>query len=239
LRGPGVACLDRLFGSTATGSCDPEWGSFWDAEGAKLREARSRGTAVAPADLPSFARHLPVTRTAIPFARHLHGAQRRVSDDAPFIFHPLEVASLLYDCGAPDRVIAAGVLHDVIEDASAVIDEIRRRFGDYVAALVASVTEDPTIESLRERKAALREQIRRASDDAAMIFAADKVTKVRELRARVSQLQHAEDPLPSELGDKLEHYRASLRLLEEAIADQPLVRQLRIELGALQKLPPG
>jgi hypothetical protein len=104
---------------------------------------------------------------------------------------------------------------------------------------VASVTEDPAIESLRERKAALREQIRRAGDDAAMIFAADKLAKVRELRTRVTQVQQAEEPIPSELEVKLEHYRASLGMLEEAIADQPLVRQLRFELEALQKFPPG
>lgn len=204
-----------------------------------MREARGPDPAVAPADLPSFARHLPVTRTAIPFARHLHRAQRRASDDALFIRHPLEVASLLYNCGASDRVIAAGVLHDVIEDTSAVLEEIRMRFGGYIAALVASVTEDPTIESLRDRKAALREQIRRAGDDAALIFAADKVTKVRELRTRVTQLQQSEDLFPSGLEDKLEHYHASLRMLEEALADQPLVRQLRFELEALPRFPPG
>jgi (p)ppGpp synthase/HD superfamily hydrolase len=204
-----------------------------------LREARGLDSAVSPTDLPSFARHLPVTRTAIPFARDLHRTQRRASDDAPFILHPLEVASLLYNCGAPDRVIAAGVLHDVIEDTSAVIEEIRLRFGGQIAGLVASVTEDPTIESLRDRQAALREQIRRAGEDAAMIFAADKLTKVRELRTRVTQFQQAEDPIPSELEVKLEHYRASLGMLEEAIADQPLVRQLRFELEALRKFPPG
>ncbi len=204
-----------------------------------MREARGLTSAVPPADLPSFAQHLPVTRTAIPFARHLHRTQRRVSDDAPFILHPLEVASLLYNCGASDRVIAAGVLHDVIEDTSAVIEEIRQRFGGHVAALVASVTEDPAIESPRHRKAALREQIRSAGDEAAMIFAADKVTKVRELRIRVTRAHDAQEPIPPELQDKLEHYRASLEMLELVIDEQPLVRQLRFELEALQKFPPG
>jgi (p)ppGpp synthase/HD superfamily hydrolase len=204
-----------------------------------LREAGGLRSAESPADLPSFARHLPVTQTAIPFARHLHRTQRRASDDAPFILHPLEVASLLYNCGAPDRVIAAGVLHDVIEDTSAVIEEIRQRFGGQIATLVASVTEDPAIESRRERKAALREQIRCAGEEAALIFAADKVTKVRELRTRVTRVQQAEEPIPTELEAKLEHYRASLGMLEEAIADQPLVRQLRFELEAFQKFPPG
>ena len=204
-----------------------------------MREASSLDSAASPAELPSFARHLPVTRTAIPFAQRLHRTQRRASDAAPFILHPLEVGFLLYNCGAPDRVIAAGVLHDVIEDTNAVIEEIRRRFGAQIAALVASVTEDPTIESLRERKAALREQIRSAGEEAALIFAADKLTKVRELRTRLAQLERDEESVLSELEAKLEHYRASLLMLEEAIADTPLVRQLRFELEALQKFPPG
>lgn len=71
---------------------------------------------------------VPSTRTAIRFAGHLHRIQRRASDDAPFILHPLEVASLLYNCGAPERVVTAGVLHDVIEDTE-------DKFEHYAASL--------------------------------------------------------------------------------------------------------
>ena len=111
---------------------------------------RGLGTATPQEELPSFARQLPVTSAAIEFARHLHRSQRRLSDEAPFILHPLEVASLLYNSGAPDDVVAAGVLHDVIEDTSTVIEEIRQRFGGHIAALVSSVTEDPDIKPSRE-----------------------------------------------------------------------------------------
>jgi (p)ppGpp synthase/HD superfamily hydrolase len=55
-----------------------------------------------------------VTQTTIRFAGHLRRNQRRVSDGAQFTVHPLEVASLLYNAGCCDRVVAAGVLHDVI-----------------------------------------------------------------------------------------------------------------------------
>jgi (p)ppGpp synthase/HD superfamily hydrolase len=136
-------------------------------------------------------------------------------------------------------VIAAGVLHDVIEDTSTVIDEIRQRFGGHIAALVSSVTEDPTIESIRERKAALRSQVRVSGAEAALIFAADKLAKVRELRTRFTQIHQDDEPIPHEIGSKLEHYRASLRMLEESIAEQPLVRQLRFELEGIQTLPPA
>jgi (p)ppGpp synthase/HD superfamily hydrolase len=49
------------------------------------------------------------------YARWVHRGQRRQVDGAPFIEHSLEVALLLYRAGAPDHVIAAGVLHDVLE----------------------------------------------------------------------------------------------------------------------------
>jgi (p)ppGpp synthase/HD superfamily hydrolase len=199
-------------------------------------KARRLESVSAETDVPTFARHLPVTRAAIAFASHLHSTQRRVSDEAPFILHPLEVGSLLYNTGASDRVVAAGVLHDVIEDTSAVIEEIRQRFGGHIAALVSSLTEDPAIEPERERKAALRARVRSSGTEVALIFAADKLAKVRELRIRITQ---ADGALTPDIEAKLDHYAASLRMLEEALAEEPLVRQLRFELEALQTLPPG
>jgi hypothetical protein len=180
-----------------------------------------------------------VTADAIPFAWWLHDGQRRASDEAPFILHPLEVAALLYDHGATDEVIAAGVLHDVVEDTSASSERIRRRFGSAVAGLVASVSEDPRIEEERERKAALRDQVEAAAGDAALIFAADKVAKVRELRTFLVSAGCA-DLLVLEAADrKLEHYMASLAMLERALPGHPLVVLLRFELEAMRELPPA
>ena len=143
---------------------------------------------------------------------------------------------MLYNAGAGDEVVAAGVHHDVIEDTSTVIDEIRARFGGHVAALVMSLTEDAAIEPERDRKAALRDQVRCSGAEVGLIFAADKVAKVRELRTLVTQ---ADDPMPENLAGKLEHYGATLQMLEEFIPDQPIVRQLRFELEALATYPPG
>jgi (p)ppGpp synthase/HD superfamily hydrolase len=195
-------------------------------------------TRVTPADLPTFAQHLPITRDAIGFARHVHRDQSRVSDGAPFIVHPLEVASSLYNVGCSDRVVAAGVLHDVIEDTSTVIEEIRRRFGGQIAALVSALTEDAGVTDPRARKAALRAQVRDAGVDAATIFAADKLTKARELRTLIATSDRSEELRPADLEDKREHYIASLEMLEQVIPEQPLTRQLRFELEALQTLPP-
>jgi (p)ppGpp synthase/HD superfamily hydrolase len=202
-------------------------------------EARDLSYELAQAELPSFAAELPLTRKAIRFASRLHEGQRRTSDEAPFILHPLEVALSLSTANCPDRVVAAGALHDVIEDTDAVIEEIRREFGAHIAELVSSLTEAETIADSAERKAALRMQVRAAGPEAATVFAADKLSKARELRVRLGNLRRLDEPLPDEIEIQLDHYIASLRMLEELIPRQPIVRQLRFELEALHVLPPG
>jgi (p)ppGpp synthase/HD superfamily hydrolase len=182
---------------------------------------------------------LQVTNSAVRFARRFHRGQRRVSDRAPFILHPLEVASLLYSCGATDEVVAAGVLHDVVENTTVALDQIKAEFGSRVAGLVDAVTENPKIKSDRARKAALRRQVRGAGSDAAAIFAADKLAKVRELRTRVTHARLDGAPVPADVRKKLVHYTASLRMLEQVLAGHSLVRQLRFELEAFHAFPPG
>ena len=78
---------------------------------------------------PSFVDALPVTHDALEFAAEHHEGQRRESDDAAFILHPLEVAQLLRGRGYPDEVVAAGVLHDSLEDTDATPLELEQRFG--------------------------------------------------------------------------------------------------------------
>ena len=124
------------------------------------------------------------------------------------------------------------MLHDVIEDADVDPAELERRFGTRVAALVIAVSEPPGEGDYRERKARLRNAIAAADADTAAVFAADKVAKARELRMALAR--H-----PGQLdADKLEHYWASLALLEHRLGYHPLVRQLRFELEALELLPP-
>jgi (p)ppGpp synthase/HD superfamily hydrolase len=58
--------------------------------------------------IPNSAEGLAKTRDALDYARKLHAGQSRKDEGGPFIFHPREVASLLYAAGAPDHVIVAG-----------------------------------------------------------------------------------------------------------------------------------
>jgi (p)ppGpp synthase/HD superfamily hydrolase len=179
-----------------------------------------------------FVERSPLTRDALAFANERHAGQIRDLDDLPFVTHPVEVACLLHDAGYQDEVVAAGVLHDVLEDTDADHGELEVRFGRRVADLVEAVTDDPSIANDAERKAALRRQVAAAGECAAVIFAADKVSKARELRVRVSRgrIARADE-------GKLAHYEASLAMLTDLIPGHDLVDQLRMELDAVQALP--
>jgi hypothetical protein len=173
---------------------------------------------------------LPKTRSALAYAERLHAGQTRAVDGAPFILHPIEVGTLLYRAGAPDHVIAAGALHDTIGKTDAGPTELNARFGAAVATLVLAVSEDPTIRSYEARKAALRQQVADAGADALMVFAADKISKVRELRLERAKLS-SDSPGSAPKREHLRHYQSCLEMLEDRLGDSPLVQQLAIELG--------
>jgi (p)ppGpp synthase/HD superfamily hydrolase len=175
---------------------------------------------------PPFVAGRPLVKSALVWAAQRHHGQSRAVDDAPFIVHPLEVAALLSSRGCDEEVIAAGVLHDVVEGTDAGIGEVKDRFGERVADIVAAVSEDESIEGWPERKAALRMQVAAAGGDAQVVYAADKLAKTRELRAQGD----------AALDGQLEHYEESLRMLEEVASDLPFVTQLAFELWAARAL---
>jgi hypothetical protein len=185
--------------------------------------------------MPTFIEGLPHTRAAVAYAERMHAGQQR-SDGTPFILHPLEVGSLLYSAGAADDLVAAGVLHDLIEKTDASAAGLQERFGPRITRLVLAVSDDNRIAGYASRKAALRNQVSGAGDQALTLFAADKLSKVLELR-RETAADAEDDTTTGQVRKlrvrRLKHYRRSLALLEERVPESPLVRELRDELAAL------
>ncbi|MBX9655084.1 HD domain-containing protein, partial [bacterium] len=92
----------------------------------------------------SFLSHRPKedaakVRAAFEFARDQHSGQARKSGE-PYILHPIAVAQILVDMHMDLVCVETALLHDVVEDTSVNIDEIRRRFGNEVAVCVDGVT---------------------------------------------------------------------------------------------------
>jgi GTP diphosphokinase / guanosine-3',5'-bis(diphosphate) 3'-diphosphatase len=88
---------------------------------------------------PAIDADCQLIKNAFQFAYDLHGEQKRKSGE-PYICHPIAVAGLLRDLGGGAAMIAAGFLHDVVEDTDIKIDEIESRFGRETAHLVEGVT---------------------------------------------------------------------------------------------------
>ena len=175
---------------------------------------------------------LPQTQAALDYARTVHRGQLRDVDGAPFVEHPVDVASLLYAVAAPDHLIAAGALHDVLEKTPATVFDLRRRFGSMIASLVLAVSEDERIAGYNERKRALRQKVADAGEEALTLFAADKVSKTRELRLQPVPLWGRARRSRTR---RLAHYERCLVLLQERLPASPLVAQLQAELAGLPK----
>jgi (p)ppGpp synthase/HD superfamily hydrolase len=123
-----------------------------------------------------------VLRAADAAARwHVH-QRRKGSAGEPYINHLLEVASLVTEATRgkdPDLVVAA-LLHDAVEDQEVPSDLIAREFGSKVAAIVAEVTDDKTLEKA-ERKRRQVASAHKKSDQAKMLKLADKTSNLRAI----------------------------------------------------------
>jgi (p)ppGpp synthase/HD superfamily hydrolase len=201
--------------------------------------AHAAATRPVPAAVGSFSflDELPLAAEAFKFTAERHAGQLRQADAAPFLLHPLEVGALLHVFGYPERVVAAGLLHDILESSDTSAVELRMRFGPAIAGLVEAVSENPAVEDPVERKARLRRQVADAGGEAAAIFAADKLSKVREIRIRAASDAGTAGDIA--LRRRLDHYRASRRMLEQELGDQAVVKALAFELEALESLPPA
>jgi len=117
-------------------------------------------------------------------AAHWHAGQLRKSGD-PYITHPLAVATILAELGMNHETICAALLHDTIEDTPYTLAELRREFGEDVAALVDGVTkldkvkygEAAAAETVRKMVVAMSRDIR-----VLVIKLADRLHNMRTLR---------------------------------------------------------
>ena len=122
---------------------------------------------------------------AIAFAVQAHDGMRRKKSSAPYILHPMEAAVIVGTMTEDQELIAAAVLHDVVEDAEISIEEIEEKFGKRVRELVASETEDkriglPSEETWRIRKEESLEILKNTDDmGILMVWLGDKLANMR------------------------------------------------------------
>ena len=124
---------------------------------------------------------------AIVFSTKAHDGMRRRKSEVPYVLHPMEVGAIIGTMTDKQEVIAAGVLHDVVEDAGITMEEIGEKFGSRVMELVASETENkredlPPEETWRIRKEESLEKLRSTDDiDVLMLWMGDKLSNIRTI----------------------------------------------------------
>ena len=189
----------------------------------------------APLD-PAIARS-PLVSGALDKAREAHAGQvRNGSGGMPYIEHPIAVAALLAEHGFGDEVLAAALLHDVVEDSETTVDELDERFGEPVAGLVAALSDDESIADYRARKDEHRARVVAAGSDAMAIYAADKLTNVGTLRGAYAvqgEAVEAEFKVPLDL--KLDVWQGDLEALRRNCRQLPFLDRLEAELNRLRE----
>ena len=122
---------------------------------------------------------------AIKFAVDAHAGQLRKIRNNPYILHPLEAVAIAGTLTKDEDILCASVLHDVVEDTDRTLDEIKELFGERVAELVSSETENkrrylPPEATWRVRKEETIKHLKE-SDDLGIktLWMADKLSNVR------------------------------------------------------------
>lgn len=119
---------------------------------------------------------------AIQASLEAHKDQLRKLDFDAYVAHPLEVAIILAQNGADEDVISAGILHDTVEDTSITLEDLKMRFGDRIAEIVAGCTEPPQNISWHDRKRwAIQRVTHEASYDERLVICADKLSNMRSI----------------------------------------------------------
>jgi GTP pyrophosphokinase len=128
---------------------------------------------------------LEIIKKAYDYSQRVHSGQSRASGE-PYLVHPLEVALVLTEMKMDTVAVAAGLLHDSVEDTSVTIADIRKEFGEQVAHIVEGVTKISKIDfATREEQQAenLRKMMLAMVDDIRVILIklADRLHNMRTL----------------------------------------------------------
>ena len=172
---------------------------------------------------------LTLVDQAIIFAARAHAGDTRKGSNIPYIVHPIEAAAIVAGMTEDPEVIAAAVLHDVLEDTETTEEELLARFGYRVKELVVDESEDKR----KHLPASLTWKVRKqetlafletkAGRDAKMLALADKLSNIRAIHRDLCILG---DKVWERFNEKDKNmhawmYRAVVEILREEFGEYP------------------
>jgi (p)ppGpp synthase/HD superfamily hydrolase len=169
---------------------------------------------------------------ALRLAARAHRDQMRKTGGVPYVTHPVHVSMILARYGFSEEVLAAALLHDVVEDQDVTLDEIEEQFGAHVAEIVDVLTEQKLDGEGNRRPWEIRKReavahMRQASEEAAAVKVADTIHNARSiLRDMARDGTKIWDKFNRGPEAQIGYYRRILAAGREQLPGHPLVGEL-------------
>ena len=124
---------------------------------------------------------------AIYYATKAHKGQKRKMEDVDMIFHPFTVGMILQRNGQDEEVVAAGILHDVVEDTEKTFEDIEKDFGKKIRDYVYDASEPDKTLPWKDRKEHTINHIKNAPLGSKLIVACDKIRNLEDALANIKK----------------------------------------------------
>jgi (p)ppGpp synthase/HD superfamily hydrolase len=125
--------------------------------------------------------NMEVIEKALQLASKNHEGQYRKNTDIPYITHPVAVGMMLLKNGYSEEIVAAGILHDTVEDTALTIEDIKREFGTEIAKIVEGSSEPDKSLPWKDRKEHTIAFLKTASEDIRAVVCADKLHNITSI----------------------------------------------------------
>lgn len=174
---------------------------------------------------------------AIEIAVEAHKDQKRKSDGSAYIHHPIQVGLILAHYGFDASTVAAGILHDTLEDTKVTFRFLERNVGRETAELVRHVTEPPKKFPWEARKAAYFIGLTKAPAKAVAISVADRLDNRISLIDGYSRLgREIFSRFNRGVQQMLEHDQKILELYEGRLPNHPMLKELHVYIAKFEEI---
>lgn len=168
------------------------------------------------------------------FAAVKHDGHYRKGTHIPYIYHPFGVAMILMEENQPEKIIAAGLLHDTLEDTETTEEDLFNNFGEEILMLVKAASEPDKNLSWELRKQHTIERLPTHSTDELQLILADKLHNLRSIQIDVNKFGNS---IWSRFNrgkrEQCWYYMSIGRALRDKKREVPLIRKLEEETNEL------
>jgi len=174
---------------------------------------------------------MSIVEKAIIVAAKAHEHQYRKATNIPYITHPFSVGMMLLKYGYSEEIVAAGILHDTVEDTDLTLDDINKEFGKIIAELVQGASEKDKSLSWEERKQTTIDDLDAAQKEVCIVVCADKLHNLRSIHKELEAVgEKVWDRFNRGREKQAWYYRAIVSKLENKLAGEQIFIQLKNEV---------